>query len=194
MYHFDFAVIQNYLVKSMMAGGGRLSKSIFREFDMKKFLVGLACLTVAFSAQANPKFIGDMVELGVTTESALLKKLKKYKCQARATYNGNGEKMLVIPGKCVDGVPYMYEVSVAFARPGEAKRVSFMLEPSREAYEYWVSRAKLGYGRPDWQQSNMTVWFSDNLTVTVSGGGRQYDLYYIGFDWKGTYASTRKPY
>ena len=52
MYHFDFAVIQNYLVKSMITGGGRLLTSIFREFDMKKILVGLGCLAVAFSAQA----------------------------------------------------------------------------------------------------------------------------------------------
>lgn len=160
---------------------------------MKKFLVGLGCFFMACSAQANPKFIGDMVELGVTTESALVKKLKKYKCQARATYNAKGEKMLVIPGKCVDGIPYMYEVSVAFARPGEAKKVSFMLEPSREAFQYWVSRGKADYGRPDWQQSDMTVWFLGDMDITVRGGGK-YDLYYVGFEWNGTYASTPKPY
>ena len=50
MYHLDFAVIQNYLVKSMMTGGGRLSKSIFREFDMKKFLVGLTLLAMGIGA------------------------------------------------------------------------------------------------------------------------------------------------
>lgn len=52
MYHFDFAVIQNYLVKSMITGGGRLLTSIFREFDMKKILVGLGCCLAASGAFA----------------------------------------------------------------------------------------------------------------------------------------------
>lgn len=50
MYHFDLAVVQNYLVKSMMAGGGRLLASIFGEVGMKKILagvIGISLLCVA---------------------------------------------------------------------------------------------------------------------------------------------------
>ena len=50
MYHFDFAVIQNYLVKSMMTGGGRLLTSIFWEVGMKKILVGLTLLAMGIGA------------------------------------------------------------------------------------------------------------------------------------------------
>ena len=60
MYHFDFAVIQNYLVKSMITGGGRLLTSIFREFDMKKILVELAlcAIGVGTASAADKVFEG----------------------------------------------------------------------------------------------------------------------------------------
>mgnify|MGYP004510411835 CR=1 FL=1 len=161
---------------------------------MKKLLLGVICGFLATAVQANPKFIGGMVELGVTTQGVLSQKMKRFKCKATQTFNRKGENMTIIPGRCIKDIPYMYETHVVFARPGEAKSVIFMLEPSREAFQYWIDEVTRSYGRPDWKQSDMNFWKvrAEKTRITVINHEAE-GFCFISFDWEGTYASTPKP-
>lgn len=58
MYHFDFVVIQNYLVKSMAACGGRLLVPFFGEVGMRKILVGAIGISLmCVACTVNPTMI-----------------------------------------------------------------------------------------------------------------------------------------